>query len=175
MKSLNARLVAGLLIGVSAVCSAANPLIPSLHASGILTDVRTRGAKAVVASLWSDGGRWNQVMANIGRGRPEWLEVAVALQPGTDAGAAETLDEAVFFALGAAPVAVLKLLKEGRFQTKFVCSSNVEEDYTTSESQGFIRERIKVLSGLADARTLATRDQCLAGLRSALADLDSSK
>jgi hypothetical protein len=175
MKGLSTRIVAGLLIGVSAVCSAATPSIPSLHASSILTDVRTRGAHAVVASLWSDSSRWNQVMANIGRGRPEWLEVAVALHPGTDAGAAETLDEAVFFALRTAPTAVLKLLKEGRFETKFVCSSNVGEDYTTSESQRFIRERIKVLSGLTDAKTLATRDQCLAGLRSALADLDGSK
>lgn len=37
-------------------------------------------------------------MANIGRGKSDWLDVAVALHPGVDAGAAETLDEAVFFA-----------------------------------------------------------------------------
>ena len=64
-----------------------------------MTDVRAHGARAVVASLWSNSDRWNHVMANIGRGKPEWLDVAVALHPGTDAGAAETLDEAVFFAL----------------------------------------------------------------------------
>lgn len=115
-------------------------------------------------------------MANIGRGSPEWLEVAVALHPGTDAGAAEMLDEAVFFALRTEPAAVLKLLKDGRFETKFVCSSNVGIDYTPAESRRFIRERIKVLSGLsADAKVLATRDQCLAGLRGALADFGSSK
>lgn len=174
MNGLSARLVVGFLIGVSTVCSAATPSVP-LQASSILADVKSQGAHAVVASLWSDSGRWNQVMANIDRGRPEWLEVAVALHPGADAGAAETLNEAVFFALRTAPVAVLKLLKEGRFETKFVCSSNVGEDYATSESRRFIRERIEVLSGLTDANTLATRNQCLAGLRAALADLDSSK
>lgn len=175
MKGISGRLAVGLLIGVSTVCSAASPSRPSLQASSILADVKAQGAGAVVASLWSDSGHWNQVMANIGRGRPEWLEVAVALHPGTDAGAAETLDEAVFFALRTAPVSVLKLLKEGRFETKFVCSSNVGEDYTTAESRRFIEERIKVLSSLSDADVLATRDQCLAGLRAALADFSSSK
>ncbi len=176
MKCLRARtIVCYLLFGISAVSTAATPSSASLHASSILADVRAQGARAVVAALWSDSDRWNQVMTNIGRGRPEWVEVAVALHPGTDAGAAETLDEAVFFALKTAPVAVLKLLKDGRFDTKFVCSSNVGTDYTPAESRRFIRERIKVLSGLSDAKILAARDQCLAGLRAALADFGSSK
>jgi hypothetical protein len=174
MRGFSALAVVGLLVGIS-VCSAAPPLSPSLHASSILADVRAQGARAVVAALWPDSDRWNKVMANIGRGRPEWLKVAVALRPGTDAGAAETLDEAVFVALRTAPVAVLKLLKDGRFDTKFVCSSNVGTDYTPAESRRFIRERIKVLSRLSDAKVLATRDQCLAGLRAALADFGSSE
>jgi hypothetical protein len=140
-----------------------------------LADVRAHGARVVVAALWSDNDRWNQVMENIGRGGSEWLEVAVALHPGTDAGAAEALDEAVFFALKPSPVAVLKLLKDGRFDTKFVCSSNVGTDYTPAESRRFITERIKALSGLSDTKVLKARDQCLAGLRAALADLDGSK
>jgi hypothetical protein len=140
-----------------------------------LADVKAQGARTVVAALWSDNGRWNQVMANVGDGKPEWLEVAVALRPGTDAGAAETLDEAIFFALKTAPVAVLQLLKDGRFETSLVCSSNIGTDYTPTESRRFIGDRIKVLSGLSDAKILATRDQCLAGLRTALADFDNSK
>lgn len=175
MKVLGVRLAIGLLIGGPAICFAASPSQPSLHASSILADVRSHGARAVVASLWSDTNRWNQVMANIGRGRPDWLEVAVALHPGTDAGAAETLDEAVFFALRTAPVAVLKLLKEGRFETKFVCSSNVGEDYPAADSRRFINERIKVLSSLSDPDIQGARDQCLAGLRAALVDFSSSK
>lgn len=176
MKCLRACTIAGyLLFGISAVSIAATSSSASLHASGVLAAVRARGPHAVVAALWSDDGRWNQVMTNIGSGRPEWLNVAVALRPGTDAGTAETLDEAIFFALRTAPAAVLKLLKDGRFDTKFVCSSNVGTDYTPTASRRFIRERIKVLSDLSDAELLATRDQCLAGLRAALADFGSSK
>lgn len=176
MKYLCVCAIAGyLLFGMSGVSTAATLASSPLNASSILADVRARGTHAAVAALWSDDGRWNRVMTNIGSGRPEWLNVAVALRPGTDAGAAEMLDEAIFFALKTAPVAVLKLLKDGRFDTKFVCSSNVGIDYTPAESRRFIRERIRVLSSLSDAEVLATRNQCLAGLRAALADFESSK
>lgn len=176
MKYLRVCMIAGyLLFGISGVSIAATLASASLNASSVLADVRARGAHAVVAALWSDESRWNQVMTNIGSGRPEWLNVAVALRPGTDAGAAETLDEAIFFALRTAPVAVLKLLKDGRFDAKFICSSNVGIDYTPAESRRFIRERIKVLSGVSDATVMTTRDKCIAGLLGALADFGSSK
>src|SRR5256885_5371516 len=106
------------LIGVSVVGLAETPSSSSLQADSVLTDIKVHGSHAAVATLWSNTNRWNQVMESIGRGNEEWLKVAVALRPGTDAGASETLDEAVFLALKPAPVAVLRLLKERQFETK---------------------------------------------------------
>ena len=175
MKCPSASVVVGLLVGMMAIAVAAAPSASSLNASSILADIRTNGAQPVVAALWSGDGRWNQVMVNIGSGRSDWLQVGVALRPGTDAGAAEELDEAIFLALGTAPVAVLKLLKDHQFKTKFVCSSNIGIDYTPTEARRFINERIKILSGLSNEKILATRDECLVGLRAALADFGTSK
>ena len=154
-------LVLGLVVAaVGAPAASASP-----QAGSILTDVKTRGAKAAVATLWADNSDWDGVMAAIGRGKPEWLEVAVALQPGTDGGAAETLDEAVFLALEPSPVAVLRLLQEHQFHTDLVCSSNIGTDYPPEKSRRFIRDRIRILESLSNPKLRVIRDQCLAGLR----------
>jgi hypothetical protein len=145
------------------------------QAASILADIKTRGAKAAVETLWADNSDWNTVMADISGGKPEWLDVAVALQPGTDGGAAETLDEAVFLALKPSPVAVLKLLQEHQFLTDLVCSSNIGTDYPPEKSRRFIRDRIKVLETLSDSKLQVTREQCLRGLRTALKDFPVTK
>lgn len=130
----------------------------TLQASAVLGDIKSRGARAVVDSLWADGGQWDKVMTNIAGGTAEWLDVATALHPGTDAGASETLDEAIFLALKPAPVAVLRLLKDGVFDTKFVCGSNIGTDYSPKESRRFVRDRIQVLAAVTELEVAAARD-----------------
>jgi hypothetical protein len=160
----------GILVSAVGAAGSSSPL-----AADILADTRVRGAKAAVATLWSDNDRWNSVIANIGHGKPEWLEVAIALQAGTDGGAAETLDEAIFFALKPSPVAVLNLLREHHFQVELVCSSNIGTDYTPDKSRRYIRQRIDILEGLSDSKLSAIRDECLTGLRAALKDFPVTK
>jgi hypothetical protein len=168
-------IIVAFLVAVSMVAEAGTSPAPSLRAENLLADVNARGARAVVATLRSDTSLWDQVMTNIGHGSRQWLEVAAALRPGTDAGASEALDEAVFLALRSAPTRVLQMLKNGTFDTTIVCSSNIGTDYSGAQSRRFIKDRMKVLKGVSDANTLAVRDQCLAGLRTALADFDNSK
>ena len=163
------------VIGVSMLAHAAAPMSSSPQAETVLADVKAQGARAVVAGLHASSERWNRILANIGRGDRKWLEVAAALHPGTDAGASEALDEALFLALKHAPVTVLRLLKEGRFETKAVCSSNIGTDYPADQSRRFISDRIKILKGISDAETLSVRDQCLAGLQVALIDFRGSE
>lgn len=167
------RCVFLLTLLVAEVAAAATSSSP--QAGGILTDIKVRGAQAAVATRWADTDAWNAAMANIGRGKPGWLEVAVALQPGTDGGAAETLDEAIFLALKPSSVAVLKLLQEHQFRTELVCSSNIGTDYTPEKSRHFIRDRIKNLEGLPDSNLQAIRDKCLTGLRAGLKDFPVKK
>jgi len=114
-------------------------------------------------------------MAEIATGKKDWLEVAAALRPGTDAGASETLDEAMFLALQSAPVTVLKLLDGNPFDTDSVCSSNIGTDYSPQKSVRFLRDRIRVLRHVSDADLQAVRTHCLKNLRAAQKELADSK
>jgi hypothetical protein len=167
-------IIVAFFVARSVTANAAGPE-PSLRAESLLADVNTRGPRPVVAALRSDSNQWDQVITNISHGYPQWLNVAAALRPGTDAGSSETLDEAMFLALKPEPIRVLQLLKDGTFEATVVCSSNIATDYTDAESRQFIKERISVLQGVSDSHTLAVRDRCLAGLRAALAEFDNSK
>lgn len=170
MRGLAIGAATACFIGAAVLARAAAPISSSAQAETILADVKAQGARRVVADLYASSQRWNQILENIGRGDRKWLEVAAALRPGTDAGASEALDEAAFIALKHAPAAVLRLLKDGRFETKAVCSSNIGTDYPADQSRRFIGDRIKILKGISDGETLSVRDQCLAGLQVALTD-----
>jgi len=162
--------VVGALMAISAASAAAI----GLQAETVLTDIKAQGARSVVARLYANTDQWNQVLAKIGHGSRKWLEVAAALRSGTDAGSSEALDEAMFLALKTAPVPVLRLLKEGSFETKAVCSSNIGTDYSVEQSRRFVKDRIKVLESVSGTEMLAVRNQCLQGLRAALSDLSRS-
>jgi hypothetical protein len=150
------------------------PYLP-VHADVLLTDIELHGANSVVKKLWVTDRAWDDVMAAIANGKKDWLDVAVALRPGTDGGASETLDEAMFLALQSAPIAVLKRLDGNPFDTDFVCSSNIGTDYPAQKSIRFVRDRIKVLSGASDAQLQAVRTHCLKNLRAALKELADAK
>lgn len=57
-----------------------------LRAEHVLADIRAHGARAIVDNLWADRIRWDEAMKKISRGSAGWLDVAVALRPGTDGG-----------------------------------------------------------------------------------------
>ena len=176
MRSKRFAIVLGLSIAVTMAGPAKTAhSTATRRAAAVLGDIKSRGARAVVDSLWADDGHWDTVMINVAGGTAEWLDVAAALHPGTDAGASETLDEAIFLALKPAPVAVLRLLKDGVFDTNFVCSSNIGTDYSPKESRRFVRDRIKVLAAVTELDVAGTRDRCLQGLRGALKILAISK
>jgi hypothetical protein len=143
-----------------------------LEPAAILEQIKSEGAQKDVERLYAPGGQWNDVMAEIGKGQRDWLVVARALHRGTDGGASEELDEAIFFALAPAPGPVLRLLKERVFQVDFVCSSNVSTDYSIAESRTFIQQRLRVLSAVADPDLAVTKTACENGLHQGLHDLD---
>lgn len=165
-------LVSILLLGfVVLACAGGSPSRSNLEPNVLLSQIRSRGAAKIVEELYAPGGRWSSVMAEIYEGSADWLTVASALRPGTDGGASEELDEAVFLALGRAPEAVLGLLKRHEFRLAFVCSANIEVDYSVDESRRFIEERLRALGRVNDPALAETRTQCELGLRDGLRDL----
>jgi hypothetical protein len=85
-----------------------------------IREVSRRGASEVCVELFYKLQKWYYVMDRIATGEPDWLKVAVALRPGSDAGAAD-----IFGALGKAlktnPTEVLRLISEG-FPLEYICS-----------------------------------------------------
>jgi hypothetical protein len=65
-------------------------------------------ARWVIWKLWENRGSWNNVMKGIASGEEAWVELAIALYPGSDAGTATDLHDAMFQALGQNPTYVLR-------------------------------------------------------------------
>lgn len=145
---------------------------PRPDAVEILQEIRASGPAKVVARLYDSSALWNGVLTRIGQGGDDWLKVAVALHPGTDGGAAEELDEAIFFALAPAPKKVLELLRIHEFNVDFVCSSNVSVDYSFAESRQLINERLRILGQIHEPALAQVTALCARGLQQALKDVD---
>jgi hypothetical protein len=108
-----------------------------LAPASIIEDVKKHGARHVIDQFWREDKYftdWFQVLSNIEKGKNEWLEVAIFLKPGSDAGMSTDLDFAVARALPTNPVAVLSLVETeehgiGKFGLNDVCTCPfIEED-----------------------------------------------
>ncbi len=75
--------------------------------------IKLKGAHAVISDLYIDGEKeWQYVTTEIGKGSGDWLKVASLLAPGSDAGSAETLSEAVASAIPYNPEGVLNIITD---------------------------------------------------------------
>lgn len=134
-------------------------------------DVERRGARTVVQDLCENELRWQELLKLVSSGTPEWLAVAASLRHGSDAACSETLEIAVFFALGDAPAETLKLLSKERFSVLGVCSSNFLTDTPADQTAlSMIDKRIAALKAIQDPGLAATRDRCIQGLEQARLD-----
>jgi hypothetical protein len=65
----------------------------------IISEIKLRGARAIVRELTKDWDVWDFICDKIATGDQAWLKAAIVLQGGTDAGSSETLDLALGEAL----------------------------------------------------------------------------
>lgn len=144
----------------------------ALRAPDVLVDVERRGARAVVQELCENEPRWQELLKVVSSGAPEWLDVAARLRQGSDAACSETLEIAIFFAIGNAPAETLKLLSKDRFSVLGVCSSNFLTDTPVDKNAlNLIDKRIAALKAIKDPGLAATRDRCIQGLEQARLDV----
>ncbi len=93
-----------------------------LKLEDIRRDIQKHGPKKVVDQLAKgDGKAWLEVEQHIANGDANWIELALELRPGTDAGTGEGLVIALATALPKNPEAVLDL-EGGTMSLKNVCS-----------------------------------------------------
>ncbi|MGK3142184.1 hypothetical protein [Pantoea sp. C2G6] len=82
-------------------------------AQQLTEQIKAKGAQTVISGLYAnDEQEWEYVTAKIGKGDQRWLNVAALLAPGSDADSAETLSEAIGFALPRNPAGVLSIITE---------------------------------------------------------------
>lgn len=86
-----------------------------LSVRSLLDEVSGGNGRGVVSRLWDSGECENAILDRVSTGDAEWLEVALALEPYTDAAAGETLEAAMSQAMQRAPSRVLPLLDQSRF------------------------------------------------------------
>ena len=129
----------------------------------IIEKVSKHGADKVVAELFENIDIWLLVMKKISSGEEKWLQVAVALRPGTDAHATETLFLALGEALVKAPNRVLALFSDD-FSIEYICSYPDVNDprYDTKDKNlKELEKRKKILLSLSNKKLKSVQKECL--------------
>jgi hypothetical protein len=132
----------------------------------IIERISKDGADKVVRELSENGNFfdiWLWIMNKISSGEDKWLHVAVALWPGTDGAATETLFLALGEALVKAPKKVLTLFSDD-FSIKGICSFPDVNDPrfdTKSENLKELEKRRKSLLSISDRKIESAQEQCL--------------
>jgi len=136
----------------------------SLTPELLLHDVDNRGASVVVRDLWNRHDPWNEVTKRIASGENAWIDVALALRKGSDAGASSDLRDAMFQALAKNPAYVLQHA-EPEYPLSELCEGRVDPPSTYSEA---IAEQVRTEKAVEQVRTIELQEKkelCLIKLR----------
>lgn len=107
---MNGRaLLSSICLVITSVACAGSGALVWQNADVLLRAIKKDGASAVVQSLWGKPA-WSEITAKITSGERPWVDVALALGEGSDAGASETLRDALFVGLGKNPAYILDVL-----------------------------------------------------------------
>ena len=139
----------------------------------IIAEASERGAGTVVAELYSNSTEWAFLLRQIATGTEAWLKVAVALHPGSDAGASQMLTLSVGEALENAPANVFKIAL-GEFQLNLICGAPDLDDtrYGSYElAMEAIKKRQMRISNVTDSRLGAVCSECIQILDKAKHDI----
>ncbi len=117
----------------------------------------------IVSMLHVDPNNWEAVLSQISLGGREWLRVAAALAPGTDATASLELKYAVAGAIPKNPLGVIRML-DRTFTPEDICTSPFTEPEPGVAGK-FNSEAIEALSTLETDRFDDARLRCLEKLQ----------
>jgi hypothetical protein len=144
---------------------------PPLDPVALSARVRATTPRTVVEELRESGGqpprRWPELIEGVKSGDPAFLELAVQLAPGTDAGATSELRIALFFALRPAPAGTLLALRRaspGPFTVEGVCGADAGIDEAPDRVLELVMARLRTLRDMEDLTLASERDRCLRAL-----------
>jgi hypothetical protein len=147
-----------------ALLLASAPASAQLNPSALLSQIQQRGAEAVFRDLWPDN--WSALLQGIESGKKEWLRVAVAIHPTTDAGPSEMLFLAGGVALAQAPADVLTIMVP-EHPIQGICGfpdMSDERTDTKAEVLAYLKVRSDAVRRLTAKNLQAKRNECLESL-----------
>jgi hypothetical protein len=112
-------------------------------------------------------------LRQIAAGTDAWLKVAVALHPGSDAGASQMLTLSIGEALENAPESVFKIVL-GEFQLNSICGAPDLDDYRYGSyelAMEAIKKRQTRISGVTASELGSACSQCIQLLEKAKDDI----
>ncbi len=148
------------------ICERSDCLTPPT----ILREINIMGPKREVERLWESDSLWLIILKAISNGSAEWLDVADALRPGSDAGSSEELSFAIGDALEYNAEDILK--RYG--MNKNVCGAPDIDDpkYNTyAKAVRAINIRIQKIQAVTDIKLNESKDSCLGSLNESLPGL----
>ncbi len=148
------------LISLLSASIAAASLLPS--ASDLEVQIRANGAQATVRKLWATSPEWDILLRRIESGDSAWVKVAVALKPGSDAGSAETLKQAVSLSIQKAPEQFLSIAWPAFGQE---ACHDLQIEPSPQQHVQFMDATRKALSSVSDDTLTSRRDACLEALQ----------
>jgi hypothetical protein len=168
MKILTYTLVFLFGIGAGAATAAAK-----LTAADVSARVEREGAQTVLQTIYADNDQWAHLLASIATGRREWLLIAVALHPASDAGSSEQLTLAVGEALEHRPENVLTVAIS-TYPLDVVCDVPETDDPrfdSLSRALATLNRRQAMLRTVTAPAVRMPRDKCIEQLDAAKAEI----
>lgn len=129
----------------------------------LIAQISARGAKSVLNELYKDESGWNQLINHISDGSEEWLLVAVTLWPGSDAGPASELHDAVGGALTNNPENVFRIATPA-FSLSDICGGRSDPLATYELSVQELDRMIRKVKAINKPALTGSRDACMAEL-----------
>lgn len=169
------------LIALSLAACCATRAVPSAEPRAqnpeiMLARIKKEGAAAVIKSLWGIPAKWNELTDKVATGNAAWVDVAVALGPGSDAGSTSELEDALFVALGQNAEYVLRVLPPEEYHgnplaLSDICGGRTDPLGTYAESIAEQKRIEAAVKNVSDKALASRRRRCLTELSSGETDL----
>lgn len=128
--------------------------------ANLVSQISASGPKSIINDLYKNEATWAYLMRQIKTGEKGWLEVAVTLEPGSDAGTASMLNEAVSLALLTNPENVLRFAVP-TYELPMVCGGRADPLPTYKLALSELEDQIQSVKSVKDSSLSSLRDTCL--------------
>jgi hypothetical protein len=136
-------------------------------AAAIQSRIKEEGASSVITGLWGTTA-WSQLTDKVASGDAAWIDVAVALSKGSDAGSTSELHDALSLSLAKNPEYVLKVLPKNSSEPcslSRVCEGPDDPPETLSAAMKELKNAEAAVQQIHGKALQANKRQCLENLK----------